>query len=77
MPVPSFFDYVAALERLFLLYQETADSQMKKGRPFCYSQIGMILFFVIMTFRRIHKFGTQCRWLESHPAMLSVFGWIV
>ena len=71
---PTYNDYVTLLKRLFDIYQNTNEYR-KKGRPFIYSQAGIIIFFIMMIFRCIHHFKSQHRWLERHREMIPLFDW--
>jgi len=66
-PNPAFDDYVQTMRSLFHKYQQDSPSHKGRGRMFTYSQITLILFFTIMTFKGIFKFKTQNRWLKNHP----------
>lgn len=74
MSQPTFVDYVEKLRHLFAQYQDTSAGFSHRGHPYTYSQIGMILFFVMMTVRKIFRFKTQRRWLTQPPELLPVFG---
>lgn len=47
----------------------------KRGRLFTYLEKMFTVFFMIMQFRRIYRFKTQCYWLTTHSQMLSLLGW--
>ena len=73
-PKPTFDDYVRIMRSLFHEYQQDPFSHKGRGRMFTYSQITLILFFTIMTLKRILKFKAQNRWLRNHPDEASSLG---
>lgn len=75
MLTPSFADNVRILKRLFGLWQESMGASKKNGHPFIFEHIDMIIFFVIMTLRRIHRFKSMQRWLQEHPEIAGMFLW--
>lgn len=66
MPLPSFFDYVKIIFHLFDQFEQEQRIR-KRGRPVDYKNKVLIVFFVIMQFKRIYQFKTQRRWLDNHP----------
>lgn len=38
----------------------------KSGRPFIYSQISFLLFFMAMVIKKIHKFKAMARYAKEH-----------
>ena len=77
MDTPTLTDYAHIIYTLFEKFVQWQDqsSEPKPGRPFTYAEKTMIVFFMIMQFRRVFKFKAQRHWLEAHGAMLSVLGW--
>lgn len=76
MKHPTMADYVEIICTLydkFEQYQRTQTSS-KLGKPFSYSEKVMIIFFMVMQFRRIFKFKAQRRWLEKHPDLRKALG---
>jgi hypothetical protein len=66
MVKPTLADYVRLLYTLFDQFvQQTAQAHW--GHPFVYQHKVMIVFFVIMQFKRLFQFETQHTWLEAHP----------
>ncbi len=67
MVKPTFADYVKLLYTLFDEFVQAQTSDAHRGHPFVYQHKDLIVFFVIMQCKRIFKFKTQRRWLETHP----------
>jgi hypothetical protein len=67
MKAPSQADYVDVYFTLFERFEQEAVDRSHIGRPFVYAEITMIVFFTMMTIRRIVAFKAQRRWLETHP----------
>src|SRR5262245_61982658 len=76
MNKPSFADYVQIICTLFDQFEQHRRTQQgaKIGKPYSYSEKLMIVFFVVMQFRRIFKFKTQHRWLAEHPERWEALG---
>lgn len=66
MPLPSFDDYVKIIFDLFDQFEQE-QRERKRGRPVIYKDKILIVFFIIMQFKRLYKFKAQRRWLENHP----------
>ncbi len=66
MPKPKFDDYVKMIFKLFDQFEEK-QMERKRGRPVTYKNKILIVFFIMMQFKRIYKFKAQYRWLENHP----------
>lgn len=45
---------------------DTHPQKRKKGRTYTYSQIGMLLFFIVMALKRIHEFKKMHRYMQIH-----------
>jgi hypothetical protein len=77
MDGPTLTDYVHIMYTLFDLFtQRQAQVESPKlGRPFTYIEKALIVFFVMMQFRRIFKFKAQRRWLETHRKTAFWLGW--
>lgn len=73
---PSFNDYVALIYNRFEAFAQVSDAVRKMGRPFVYEQRSMIVFFMGMQFKRISQFKSQWRWLNAHPEMVRMLGWV-
>ena len=76
MQAPTMTDYVELICTLFNKFEQYQREQAscKMGKPYAYSQKVMLIFFIVMQFRRIFKFKTQRRWLEKHPVLRAVLG---
>lgn len=74
MSKPTFADCIDLLRRPFRAYQRACPEPKRRGRPYTYRQIGLLLFFAVMTLR--HKYGVkaQHRWPEEHPDRRQAFG---
>lgn len=67
MELPSQDDYVETYFTLFEQFQQGRNRPPGQGRPYTYEDQVLIVFFTMMMIRRIVRFKTQHRWLESHP----------
>jgi len=67
MVKPTFADYVRLVYTLFDRFAQQQAALAHPGHPFVYKHKVMIVFFVIMQFKRIFQFETQHTWLEAHP----------
>jgi len=78
MDVPALTDYVHIIDTLFDLFVQwqAQTAPPKQGKPFTYSEKSMIVFFILMQFRRIYKFKAQRRWLDRHRKMALALGWV-
>lgn len=76
--MPILTDYVQLIITLFGLFKQYRSEQhgAKLGRPFTYGEEMFIVFFLLMQFRQIHAFKAQWRWLDRHPEMLALLGWV-
>jgi hypothetical protein len=72
---PGFNDYVALIYNRFEAFTQASDAVSKIGPPFVYEQQSMIVFFMVMQFKRISQFKSQWRWLKAHPEVLVLLGW--
>jgi hypothetical protein len=66
MDQPTFTDYVALIYNLFDEFVQQSDACTKRGRPYVYGNQVLIVFFMVMQYRRIFEFKAQRRWLETH-----------
>jgi hypothetical protein len=68
MEVPTFTDYVTLIFNLFerFVQERGSESDWYSGR-YTYKHKTLIVFFVMMQYRRIFKFKAQWRWLKAHP----------
>jgi hypothetical protein len=69
-------DYVQLICTLFDKFEQYQHQQQgnKMGKPYTYSQKVLLIFFLVMQFRRIFKFKAQRRWLEKHPDLRAMLG---
>lgn len=76
MQTPTMTDYVELICTLFDKFEQYQSEQQgnKMGKPFLYSQKVMLIFFLVMQFRRIFKFKAQRRWLQKHPELRATLG---
>jgi hypothetical protein len=74
MELPCQTDYVHIYFTLFEKFQQSSDPIPRRGPPFTYSEQLLIVFFTCMLIRRITTFKAQQRWLASHPATASAWG---
>ena len=73
MPHPTLEDYVPTLRHLYGGFSES-EASPKRGHPFDYDQVSMIVFFFIMHARRCFRSKAQRRWLENHPEAVKMIG---
>lgn len=71
MAQPTLLDYARLICTLFAQFQQTEAVELHQQNLYTYQDKSLILFFMLMQFRRITGFKTQHRWLESHPEMVS------
>lgn len=70
---PTFAEYVRLIYTLLEEFERQRVSS-HRGRPFTYSQKLLIVFFIVMHFRRIFCFKAQRRWLENHKKQAKEIG---
>jgi hypothetical protein len=73
MDKPALTDYVNVICTLFNEFVQVEPAY--ESKLYTYSQRMMIVFFVLMQYRRIYRFKTQRRWLEQHPEMVKLLRW--
>lgn len=73
MDKPTLPDYVKVICTLFNEFVQVEPEY--ESKLYTYSQRMMVVFFVVMQYRRIFGFKTQRRWLEQHPEMVQVLKW--
>jgi hypothetical protein len=73
MPKPTFDDYVKIIFHLFDQFEQE-QRERHRGRPVIYKDKILIVFFIIMQFKRLYKFKAQQRWLENHPDQRAEIG---
>jgi hypothetical protein len=74
MSKPTLSEYLGVLRTLFSQYQKAHPDQPRRGAPYTYQQVSLILFFAVMTIRHLYGAKAQKRWLEAHPETLELFG---
>lgn len=74
MDKPNLTDYAELISTLFERFRQTEVPELKNQNLYTYQDQSLLLFFLLMQYRRISKFKTQHRWLESHPDMVSLLG---
>ena len=67
MDQPDFTHYVTLINTYFDRFVQESDVCAKRGYPYLYQNQVLIVFFMLMQFRRIFQFKTQWKWLKSHP----------
>lgn len=65
--LPSQDDYVETYFTLFEIFQQGRSQQIKRGRPYTYTDKALIVFFTMMLIKQITAFKAQHRWLVTHP----------
>jgi hypothetical protein len=73
MDKPTLTDYVNVICTLFRKFAQVEPEY--ESKLYTYSQQMMVVFFVLMQYRRIFRFKTQRRWLEQHPEMVQLLKW--
>jgi hypothetical protein len=66
MQAPTRADYVRAYFTLFAYFQQEREHKVHYGHPFEYADQILIVFFTMMSIRRITAFKAQHRWLLYH-----------
>jgi hypothetical protein len=74
MDQPTLTDYVHLIITLFDKFVHTKPMVLKYQNLCTYKYREMIIFFMIMQFRRIHQFKTQHDWLMAHPEIQELLG---
>jgi hypothetical protein len=67
MAKPNLADYVNIFSNLLDKFMQHHIDFAKKEIRYIYKHKVLILFFMLMQFRRIYQFKAQRRWLENHP----------
>lgn len=73
MEKPTLTDYVNVISTLFTEFVQVEPQY--ESKLYTYSHRMLIIFFVLMQYRRIFHFKTQRRWLEQHPEIVKQLGW--
>lgn len=66
MRAPTRADYVKVYFTLFERFEQEREPVMHYGHPFEYTDRVLIVFFTMMSVRRITAFKAQHKWLRSH-----------
>ena len=66
MQAPTRADYVRVYFTLFDYFQQARGKVVHRGHPFEYTDQVLIVFFTMMSLRRISTFQAQQRWLLQH-----------
>lgn len=74
MDKPTFADYVHLVHTLFDEFVRHCATPAGRGHPFTYQHKVIIVFFVMMQFKRIFQFKAQHRWLKTHPDQQTELG---
>jgi hypothetical protein len=67
MDQPTLIDYAHLIITLFDKFVQTNPVVLRYQKLCTYQHREMILFFMLMQFRRIFEFKAQQRWLQAHP----------
>ena len=73
MEKPTLTDYIELIYTLFDRFIQETDGEIENGH-YDYKHKWLIVFFMMMHFRRIFQFKTQHRWLETHPDVMEQMG---
>jgi hypothetical protein len=74
MQAPTRADYVRVYFTLFECFEQEREKVIHYGHPFEYADRVLIVFFTMMSVRRITAFKAQHRWLMSHLQIAIVLG---
>lgn len=74
MDQPDFTHYVTLINTYFDRFVQASTACAKRGHPYVYQNQVLIVFFMMMQFRRIFQFKTQWKWLKSHPDQCEQLG---
>lgn len=74
MQAPTRADYVRVYFTLFERFQQERGKDIHYGHPFEYADRVLIVFFTMMSIRRITAFQAQHRWLTQHWQEAIVLG---
>jgi hypothetical protein len=75
MEEPTFADYVTLIYNLFERFvQECGSESDWHSNRYDYPHKELMVFFILMQYRRIYKFKTQWRWLQAHPEVCEGLG---
>jgi hypothetical protein len=74
MGQPTLTDYAHLIMTLFDKFVQTKPVLLRYQNLCTYQYREMMLFFMLMQFRRIYEFKAQHRWLEAHPEIRTLLG---
>lgn len=74
MQAPTRADYVKVYFTLFAYFKQEQKDMIHYGHPFEYADQVLIVFFTMMSVRRITTFKAQHRWLLHHLHEAILFG---
>ena len=66
MQAPARADYVRVYFTMFAYFQQEREQMVHYGHPFAYQDQVLIVFYTMMSVRRITAFKAQHRWLMYH-----------
>ena len=66
---------MSIISTLFAEFQQTNPVELANENLHTFTDWSLILFFMLMQFRRIKAFKAQHRWLETDNSRLALFGW--
>ena len=72
MDQPTLIDYAHLIITLFDLFVQTESVVLQYENLCTYKHREMIIFFMLMQFRRIYEFKAQSRWLKAHSEIMSL-----
>ena len=72
---PRFDHYTDIISTLFAEFQQTNPVELANENLQTFTDWSLILFFMLMQFRRIKAFKAQHRWLATDNSRLAMFGW--
>lgn len=75
MTTPTFDDYTNTISTLFDQFQQTQPVELANQNLKTFCDRSLLLFFMLMQFRRIVGFKTQHAWLTVSPDRYQQFGW--
>lgn len=76
MQAPARADYVRIYFTMFAYFQQERERMVHYGHPFAYQDQVLIVFYTMMSVRRITAFKTQHRWLMHHLHVAIALGFV-
>ena len=74
MENPTMTDYIQMISQLCDQFEHQQALSSSRGHPLTYTQKVLLVFFLVMQFRRIARFKAQWRWLTTHPQDAKAIG---